>query len=79
MARRVVRKKPRKSNKPCPYCVNGTEPDFKDLKTLEVGLSKKMRIVSRVYTGVCQKHQRILAREIKRARHLALIPFVQKS
>jgi len=79
MARRVVRKKPRKSNKPCPYCEKGMTPDFRDLETLKVGLSKKMRIVSRVYTGVCQKHQRMLSREIKRARHLALIPFVQKS
>lgn len=79
MRKRVVRKKPRKSNKPCPFCVNKTEPSYKDIEGLKVGLSNKMRVVSRVYTGVCQKHQRRLAREIKKARHLALIPFVQKS
>ena len=79
MRKKVVRKKPRRSNKPCPFCVGKTEPGYKDLESLKVGLSNKMRVVSRVYTGVCQKHQRRLAREIKRARHLALIPFVQKS
>lgn len=78
MAKRVVKKKIRRSNKPCEYCVNKTEPDYKEVDSLKVGLSNKLRIVARIYSGVCLKHQRRLTREIKKARHMALIPFVQK-
>jgi len=68
----------RKSNKPCPFCETKKEPDYKDVKALEIGLSPKKRIVSRRYTGVCQKHQRRLTSAIKQARHLALLPFVDR-
>lgn len=78
MAKRVVRKKVRKSNKPCVFCKGKTEPNYKDLEGLKVGLSSKMRIVARVYSGLCLKHQRRLTKEIKKARHMALLPFVQK-
>lgn len=78
MARQVVKRKIKKSNKPCGYCKGKTEPDYKDLDGLKIGLSNKMRITARVYSGVCLKHQRRLAKEIKKARHLALLPFAQK-
>lgn len=71
-------KKIRKSSKPCPYCTKKTEPNYRDLESLAVGISPKKRIVSRWTTGVCEKHQLRLARAIKRARHLALLPFVDK-
>lgn len=71
-------KKIRKSNKPCPFCTKKTEPNYHDLESLAVGVSPKKRIVSRWTTGVCEKHQLRLARAIKRARHLALLPFVDK-
>ncbi|OGD69836.1 30S ribosomal protein S18 [Candidatus Collierbacteria bacterium RIFCSPLOWO2_01_FULL_50_23] len=70
-----VKKKIRKSNKPCVFCVKKTEPDFKDIESLRVGLSNKDRIVSRLLTGLCQKHQKRLSMAVKRARHLALLPF----
>ena len=78
MAKRVVKKKIRKSYKPCEFCKSKSEPNYKELESLKVGLSKKMRLVGRVYTGICLKHQRRLTKEIKKARHMALIPFVQK-
>ena len=78
MGKPVQKKKIRKSNKPCEYCVNKTQPDYKNVDGLKVGLSNKMRVVARVYSGLCLKHQRKLTREIKRARHMGLIPFVQK-
>ncbi|MBU1071585.1 30S ribosomal protein S18 [Patescibacteria group bacterium] len=78
MAKRIVKKKIRRSNKPCGYCKAKTEPNYKEVEGLKVGLSNKMRIVARVYSGLCLKHQRRLTREIKKARHMALIPFVQK-
>lgn len=71
-------KKIRKSNKPCPFCTKKTEPNYRDVDSLAVGVSPKKRIVSRWTTGVCEKHQLRLARAIKRARHLALLPFVDK-
>ncbi len=71
-----IKKKIRRSNKPCYYCTAKTEPDYKNIESLQVALSNKQRIVSRLLTGVCQKHQRRVAREIKRSRHLAFLPFV---
>lgn len=78
MARQVQKKKIRKSYKPCEFCKGKMEPNYKDLDSLKVGLSNKMRIIARVYSGLCLKHQRRLNKEIKKARHMALIPFVQK-
>lgn len=71
-------KKIRKSSKPCPFCTKKIEPSYRDLESLAVGISPKKRIVSRWTTGVCEKHQLRLARAIKRARHIALLPFVDK-
>lgn len=71
-----VKKKIRRSNKPCAFCVNKTEPDYKLLDTLEIALSNKRRLVSRLVTGVCQKHQRRVSVAVKQARHLAMLPFV---
>lgn len=70
-----VKKKIRRSNKPCVFDVKKIEPDYKDLESLQIGLSPKMRMIGRFTTGVCQKHQKRLAMAIKRARHLALLPF----
>jgi small subunit ribosomal protein S18 len=78
MAKPVQKKKIRKSYKPCEFCKGKSEPDYKNLDSLKTGLSNKLRIVARVYTGICLKHQRRLTIEIKKARHMALIPFVQK-
>lgn len=70
-----LKKKIRKSNKPCKFCVNKIEPDYKDPKGFEESLSAKNRIVARWETGFCEKHQKRVAVAIKRARHLALIAF----
>lgn len=75
----IKKKKIRKSSKPCPFCVKKSEPVYRDLESLAIGISPKKRIVSRWTTGVCEKHQLRLARAIKRARHLALLPFVDKA
>lgn len=52
------------------------EPDFKEVANLSRFLSERGRIVGRDRSGTCAKHQRGLTVEIKRARHLALLPFV---
>jgi len=74
----IIKKKIRKSNKPCPFCVKKIEPIYSDLDNLALGVSIKKRIVSRWTTGVCEKHQLRMARAIKRARHLALLPMTDR-
>lgn len=60
----------------CFFCKYKTEPSFKETDNLEKFLSSRKKIVSREYNGLCAKHQRRLAREIKYARYLAMIPYV---
>ena len=52
--------------------------DYKDVKTLQRYLNSMGKIDSRKKTGASMKHQRLLAVALKRARHLALLPFVVK-
>lgn len=68
--------RPVRSNEPCHFCVSKTEPDYKSSAELERYISDRGRIVPKMRTGICRKHQRRLAIAIKRARHLALLPFV---
>lgn len=63
--------------KVCAFCLDGIKRiDYKDFGRLRRFLSPQAKIESRRTTGTCAKHQRQLARAIKRARHLALLPFV---
>ncbi len=60
----------------CYFCVEGIKQiDYKDASTLIRFLSDRGKIKPRRQTGTCARHQRQLARAIKRARHLALLPF----
>ena len=68
--------KPRKK-RVCRFCSSSEYYiDFKDEKKLVRFLSEQGKIIPRRTSGNCAKHQRELAIAIKRARHLALIPFV---
>ena len=63
--------------KPCPFCRDKIEQvDYKDVATLRKYISEKGKIRSRRITGACRRHQVQLARAIKRARELALLPYV---
>jgi len=64
--------------KKCFFCQKGIEPDYKKPEILKKFMTERQRILPRKISGVCAKHQRRLAREIKRARHLALLPFVSR-
>ncbi len=62
--------------KVCNFCVDKVESiDYKDLDTLRRYVTDRGKIVPRRQTGTCAKHQRELARAIKRSRHVALLPF----
>ncbi len=52
--------------------------DYKDVKFLQRYQSSVGKIESRKRTGASMKHQRMLAKALKRARHMALLPFVVK-
>ncbi|MEA5012195.1 MAG: 30S ribosomal protein S18 [Angelakisella sp.] len=68
-------RKPRR--KVCAFCVDKVESiDYKDIPRLRRYLSERAKIVPRRVTGTCARHQRQLTIAIKRARHLALLPYV---
>ncbi len=63
--------------KSCPYCRDKVEQaDYKDIATLRRFISERGKIRSRRITGACRRHQSQLARAVKRARELALLPYV---
>ncbi|MBQ3848662.1 MAG: 30S ribosomal protein S18 [Clostridia bacterium] len=67
-------RKPRK--KVCPFCVEKAENiDYKDVAKLRKFVSERGKILPRRISGACAKHQRQLTTAIKRARHVALLPF----
>ena len=59
------------------YCPKGRCFDYKDFDTLSRYVNEGGKIKPRRQTGNCSRCQRELAREIKRARHLALLPYVE--
>lgn len=59
----------------CYFCKEGKTPTFQDVQTLRRFLSERNKIISRARTGLCARHQGDLAKGIKHARHLALLPF----
>ncbi len=69
--------RPRK--KICVYCSkHEDEIDYKDIARLSKFVSEKGKILPRRNTGLCAKHQRQLANAVKRAREMALLPFVRR-
>lgn len=66
-----------RKKKVCIFCEEHTEViDYKDVAKLRKFISERSKILPRRVTGTCAKHQRELTLAIKRARHMALIPFV---
>jgi small subunit ribosomal protein S18 len=60
------------------YTENVEYIDYKDYKTLQKYINSVGKIESRKRTGASMKHQRMLAKALKRARHIGLLPFVVK-
>ena len=84
--RRPVRRREKRGGpgsgrrKPCPYCKDKIEQvDYKDVDGLKRFISEKGKIRSRRITGACRRHQSQIARAVKRARELALLPYVSES
>ena len=62
--------------KVCVFCGKDNVIDYKDTNKLKRYISERGKILPRRITGNCAKHQRALTVAIKRARHIALMPYV---
>jgi small subunit ribosomal protein S18 len=70
-------KKMRPRKKVCIFCKSDKKYiDYKDVELLSKFITPNGKIAARSMTGTCAKHQRELARAIKKARYMALLPFV---
>lgn len=79
MQRNSPRNRPRRRRKICAFCVDGVRTiDYKQSEMLGRYVNEYGRIKPRRQTGTCAKHQRSLAVAVKRARHIALLPFVDE-
>jgi small subunit ribosomal protein S18 len=75
--KKVAFYRPRK--KVCVFCAKGSpEIDYKDISRLSKFISEKGKILPRRATGLCAKHQRRAAIAIKKAREMALLPYVRR-
>jgi small subunit ribosomal protein S18 len=69
-----------KRKKRCPFSAAGIkEIDYKDVETLTKFITERGKILPRRITGVSAYHQKRLAEAIKRARHIALLPFAAEA
>ena len=69
-------RRPRK--KVCQFCADKSiEIDYKNVEQLKRFVSEKGKILPRRATGACAKHQRDITLAVKRARHIAILPYAQ--
>jgi len=69
----------KKKVKICPLCYQGIKyVDYTDVNLLRNFISGQFSILPSKRTGLCRKHQKEITQAIKRARFLALLPFVRK-
>jgi small subunit ribosomal protein S18 len=79
MKRRFDKRRERPVAKNCPFCANKTEPDYKDIGVLNKYITERAKLLSRARTGLCAKHQRWITAAVKRARLVALLPFIVRA
>lgn len=66
-----------RGRKTCPVCESGTRwVDYKDERVLDRYITERGKILPRRISGTCARHQRQLNTAIKRARFLALLPYI---
>lgn len=74
----IQKKRGRRKKRVCQACVDKvTVIDYKEIGKLRRYVSERGKILPRRITGNCAKHQRALTTAIKRARHVALMPYTQ--
>lgn len=67
------------AKKKCPICRrNMSQIDYRDINTLSHYISPWAKMKQGHETGACSKHQRVVSEAIKRARYMALMPYVSR-
>lgn len=75
----VQKKRGRRKKRVCEFCENKLSViDYKNFAKLRNFVSERGKILPRRITGNCAKHQRAITVAIKRARHIALLPYTQE-
>lgn len=78
MAQQQQKKRRKRKVKKCKLCEMKVDYiDYKDIRLLGEYLTDKGKIIPKRVTGNCAKHQRMVKTAIKRARHMALLPFIK--
>jgi small subunit ribosomal protein S18 len=73
---REGRRPMRRRKKVCVFCGTDSVISYKDTAKLKKYVSERGKILPRRITGTCAKHQRAITAAVKRARHIALMPYV---
>ena len=74
----MINKKRRKKKRVCQFCASkDARIDYKNTQRLQKYVTERGKILPRRATGACAKHQREITTIVKRARHIALMPYVQ--
>jgi small subunit ribosomal protein S18 len=72
------KKRGHRKKRVCEFCVNKQDDiDYKDAAKLRKFISERGKILPRRVSGNCARHQRTLTTALKRARHIALLPYTQ--
>jgi small subunit ribosomal protein S18 len=75
MLKKKMKKTSPSETKTCFFCDTKTTPNYKEVENLDRFVTTRGKIVGKKRSGLCARHQRRLAQEVKRARHLGLITF----
>ena len=73
----MKRRPMRRRKKVCVFCGKDNVIDYKDINKLKRYISERGKILPRRITGTCAKHQRAITIAVKRARQIAILPYVQ--
>jgi len=76
MKQQKAKPRRRTGERKCFFCERKSDPDYKEWEVLRRFITERGKIISQGRTGPCFRHQKKLTQEIKRARYLALLPFV---
>ena len=75
----MINKKRRKKKRVCQFCADkNAKIDYKNTQRLQKYVTERGKILPRRTTGACAKHQRDITTAVKRARHIAVLPYAAK-
>ncbi len=67
-----------RAKRACLFCQSKTNPSYTDINVLRRFVTERAKIVLKVASNLCSKHQRAMTKQVKYARHLSLLPFTPK-